>query len=143
MKRARVTQVRVADENNVVTTVQGGRPDVYRRQPCPKCPWRKDAVGEFPAEAFRLSAHTAYDMATSSFACHDSGAEKPAACAGFLLRGASHNLGVRMRAFKGEIDLDQVDDGGHELFDSYRAMAIANGVDSNDPALRRCRANHD
>jgi hypothetical protein len=58
--------------------------------------WRVDANGEFPAEAFRHSASTAYDMAQHTFACHESGSKKPATSAGFLLRGADHNLAVRL-----------------------------------------------
>jgi hypothetical protein len=34
---------------------------------------------------------------------------------------------------------DDVHDGGHDLHDSYRDMAVANGVDPDDPALGRCR----
>nr|WP_245598012.1 DUF6283 family protein [Ottowia thiooxydans] len=64
----------------------------YRRQPCCNCPWRLDAVGEFPAEAFKQSAHTAYDLSVLAFACHQSGSSRPAACAGFLLRGADRGL---------------------------------------------------
>ncbi|WP_455289311.1 DUF6283 family protein [Cupriavidus necator] len=52
-------------------TVEGGKGG-YRRKPCGKCPWRVDATGELPAEAFRHSAETAYDMATHTFACHSS-----------------------------------------------------------------------
>ena len=69
---------------------------LYRRNPCAKCPWRVEAVGEFPAEAFKHSASTAYDMSDRVFGCHDSGTSKPATCAGFQLRGAYHNLRVRM-----------------------------------------------
>jgi hypothetical protein len=60
-------------------------------------------------------------------------------CAGFLLRGAQHNMAVRMACSVGQIDLSQVSDGGHELHDDYRAMAIANGLDPADPRLRGCR----
>lgn len=92
---ARITRIRPADENNQVGTVHGGG-GVYRHQPCPKCPWRVDAVGEFPAEAFRHSANTAYDMAEKTFGCHESGSIKPTTCAGCLLRGGDHNLKVRL-----------------------------------------------
>lgn len=111
----------------------------YRKKPCTTCPWRVDAVGEFPAEAFRHSAPTAYDMAQRVFSCHESGAEKPATCAGFLLRNSANNLAVRIAESTGRIDLSKVSDGGAELFPSYRAMAIANGVDPQDPILQPCR----
>jgi hypothetical protein len=108
-----------------------------RSHPCATCPWRKDAeTGVFPPEVFRHSARTAYDLSTSVFSCHMSGAEKPATCAGFLLRGASDNLSVRMRQCSEDLS------GVHttvDLYDSYRDMAVANGVHPDDPALARCR----
>jgi len=45
-------------------------------------------------EVFRISANTAYDMALLTFACHSTGKRAPATCAGFLLRGADHNLKI-------------------------------------------------
>ena len=124
-----------ADDNHEVVSVSGNGDKKYMRKPCGDCPWRKGATGEFPAEAFRISAHTAYDMAEHSFGCHASGTEKPKTCAGFLLKGSTHNLGVRMRLMKGEYDLSKVSDGGHELFANYKEMAIANGVSPNDESL--------
>lgn len=142
-KPTTITNVRPAGANergelHQVVTVTGGGGG-YRRAPCATCPWRKDSVGEFPAEAFRISASTAYDQAMNKFSCHSSGRKKPATCAGFLLRGARDNIGVRLTIFKGELDLTQVSDGGAELFDGYRSMAIANGVSPDDPALVKCR----
>ena len=134
----KITDIRPAGEDHQVVTVTGGSHG-YRRKPCSTCPWRVDAVGEFPAEAFRHSANTAYDMAGNEFACHQSGRDKPAACAGFLLRGAAHNLTTRLKLMSGRIDLNAVSDDGLELFESYRAMAEANGVESDDPVLMRCR----
>lgn len=136
MTRARVTRRRLAGEDHAVVTVEGGG-DAYRREPCPTCPWRLDATGEFPADAFKLSAHTAYDMAAAMFACHSSGAAKPATCAGFLVAGADHNLSARLGHCRGLYR--DVTDGGHELHPSYRAMAVANGVDPADPVLAPCR----
>lgn len=134
----RITRVRPAGKDHQVVTLEGGRKSAYRREPCPDCPWRVDATGKFPAEAFRHSAGTAYDMAQHTFACHQSGAEKPATCAGFLLRGADHNLTIRMKRITGDIK-DDVTDGGNLLHDNYRSMAIANGVDRHDPLLEKCR----
>lgn len=124
-----------------VTSLHGGT-DGYRKKPCPECPWRKDAeVGRFPPEAFRQSANTSYDMAGRMFACHMSGAEKPATCAGFLLRNADHNMGARLAMMSGRIDPTQITDDGVDLYESYRAMAVANGVDPDDPVLDQSRAN--
>jgi len=136
-----ILRVRYADRRHrVVTVVNKRKRHSYRRAPCEQCPWRQDQVGAFPAEAFRISAPTCYDAAMHTFACHMSGPKAPATCAGFLLsESATHNLLVRIaQAHKG-LDLDEVTDGGLELFASYRAMAVANGVASDDPALERIR----
>lgn len=98
-------------------------------------------IGTFPAEAFRLSANTAYDASLHQFACHESGLDKPATCAGFLLRNADNNIGTRLAAMRGEIDFAVLEDPGDELFLSYREMAVANGVSLDDPVLAPCRAN--
>lgn len=125
---------RLADENNAVVTVVGG--EGHCRVPCPECPWRPENAGNFPAEAFRISAPTAYDMADRTFACHMAGTERPTTCAGALLSsGGEHNLAVRMRILKGDFRWDDVSDGDADLFESYRDMAEANGVDPDDPVL--------
>jgi len=131
------TRARPAGPDHQVVTLEGGS-GLYRREPCSDCPWRKDATGEFPPEAFVHSAPTAYDMADATFACHQQGKKKPATCAGFLLRGSQHNMTVLLGLITGRYKLD-VEDGGVELHDNYRAMAIANGVDPAHPALRPCR----
>ncbi len=77
-------------------------------------------------------------MSSHQFGCHESGTGKPATCAGFLLHGAHHNLAVRLAFLKGEL-ADDVNDGGNELFESYRDMAVANGVDPGSPSLKACR----
>lgn len=132
-----IVSVKQADaEHLVLSTV--GRTWVNRRTPCAQCPWRKDADGVFPPEAFRESAATAYDQSTETFGCHDSGIQRPAVCAGFLLRGAENNRTVRLAKAFGIYD-GQVQDLGLELHESYRAMAIANGVDPDDSTLQDCR----
>lgn len=127
------------NDHQVVTVISRYDEDQrrYCRKPCAKCPWRQDAVGEFPAEAFRHSAGTAYDMATHTFACHAVGKENPKICAGFLIRGSDHNLTVRLERMAG--NFHDVVDGGINLFDNYRDMAIANGVEVDDPILLPCR----
>lgn len=135
---AEIVNVRPAGPEHQVLTVVGRAG--YRRRPCGTCPWRLDQVGVFPAEAFRHSARTAYDGAEEAFGCHESGADAPQDCAGYLLVGAAHNLTVRIKIREGEIDPEQITDGGHPLHESYRAMAVANGVPPDDPALRACRS---
>lgn len=139
-KNKEIVDVREAGENHRVVTISGEHAG-HCKKPCPTCPWRKDAVGIFPAQAFRHSAPTAYDAAPTLFACHTSGVAQGKICAGFLLRNALNNLAYRIGFAKGRFR--NVSDGGHELFDSYREMAIANGVDPNDPVLTACRSNSD
>jgi hypothetical protein len=127
----------------VVTIASGGTGDhAHCLRPCPQCPWRLDSpVGAFPAEAFRHSAATAYDMAQTVFSCHMAGTGRPLTCAGFLLRGSMHNLVIRLAQIRGRLEFSKVSDGGAPLYASYRAMAIANGVAPDDPVLERCRSN--
>ncbi|WP_460699106.1 DUF6283 family protein [Nocardia thraciensis] len=118
-----------------MVTVQGGDRDDYRQTPCATCPWLRDSpIGMFPPEVFRHSARTAYDLSQHRFGCHTSGSDDPATCAGLLLRGAQHNLAVRMHG----PDTDGIS-CDRPLYDSYREMAIANGVDPDDPMLAPCR----
>lgn len=134
-----VTEIRPADEHNQVLTVVGGDA-AYRRRPCDGCPWRKSQTGGFPAEAFRHSANTAEDMSRHTFGCHEAGIARPKVCAGFLLRGAEHNVSVRMKAMSGAIDFDSlVEPDDDDLHEGYISMAVANGVPREDPALERCR----
>jgi hypothetical protein len=138
MAKAIVTKITPVDDNHEVVSTRSS--DVnYMKKPCRDCPWKKSAAGVFPAEAFRVSAHTSYDMAPETFACHSAGTKKPKTCAGFLLRGATHNLSVRLQAMRGDIDFTLISDGGHALFENYKAMAIANGVSPDDPCLQRSR----
>ena len=139
---------RMAGDDHAVVTVSGGG-QRYRRRVCSDCPWRKDAVGIFPAEAFRHSANTGTDGARLSdaasvdgalhtFACHQAGTEKPATCAGYILKG-DDGIGWRIAVATGKFDPRQVRAGGAALFDSYFDMAVANGVPAGDPALDGCR----
>lgn len=139
-EQVHITERRTAGSNHEVLTLQGG--SGYRRTVCEQCPWRIENAGDFPAEAFRHSASTSYDASQKTFACHMHTAEKPLVCAGFLLRNSANNLSVRMATASGRIDLEQVRecDG---LFDSYKEMAVANGVPEDDPILAACRADSD
>jgi hypothetical protein len=140
-KPSKVLQSRSAGPNHAVVSYEGKGDHMHR--PCEQCPWRKDVpTGTFPAEAFRISAPTSYDAATRMFACHMSGADgrMPATCAGFLLANSVNNIGVRMKMAMGTLDMSKVS-ADMELYESYRAMAEANGVDPDDPALKPCRGN--
>jgi Family of unknown function (DUF6283) len=111
----------------------------YRHEPCAECPWRRDVpTGHFPPERFKALANTAYDMSCVQFACHLSAENRPRTCTGFLLRGAEHNLAVRIHKSYGRIDPARLR-ASVPLYNSYRQMAVANGVDPDDPALEQCR----
>ena len=130
---------RVGGEDFAVTTVRTDAQDkACQKRPCAQCPWVKGRVGVFPPDAYRHSARTAYDMAQTTFACHMTGTENPTTCAGFLLRGATHNLSVRLSRRLSEGVL-QAEDGGEDLYANYREMAVANGVPADDPILGPCR----
>lgn len=145
MSKARITAIRYVGANkrgeqHAVNQIEGGPGHAHRLSPCPTCPWRKSAVGEFPADAFKVSAPTCYDVALTTFACHASGAKKPATCAGFLLSdSAQHNMMVRMKQRDGRLDMRKIKRNRARLFKTYREMAVANGVDPNDPVLAPCR----
>lgn len=124
-------------DDHAVSTIKGGN-SAYRKKPCSDCPWKVSSTGVFPAMAFEHSAITAFDMSSHQFGCHQSGVSKPAACAGFLLAGSAHNLATRLARIKGEVKND-VQNGGNELYPSYREMAIGNGVSPDNPILSRCR----
>lgn len=109
---------------------------LHAKTPCAECPWRRDVpVGKFPAERYRLLAPTAYDMAVSVFACHMSKDEKPFACAGFLIMSAAHNFSVRMA----RINIRDAVKSPYPLYETYRRLAIANGVSARDASLKQCR----
>lgn len=109
----------------------------HPKKPCGECPWRKDvATGRFPVLKFQRLANTAWDRSPVLFACHKTPDDKPIACTGFLLRGADHNLSVRLH----KVDVNSISDGGYSLYEGYTQMAVANGVDPQDPSLARCRS---
>lgn len=134
-----------ADDVWGVSTLQSDRTNGkwHCTKPCADCPWRKDApIGRFPAEAFRLSAKTAYDASDRTFACHMAGSIEPKTCAGFLLSNSVNNLAVRVAMLKGQYNPDDVS-SDVPLYESYREMAIANGVPEDDPMIAPCRADWD
>jgi hypothetical protein len=138
--KPKIVRARRAGRKHQVVTIHGKADGDrgYALSPCATCPWRKDSVGVFPAQAFRISAHTAYDASLVTFACHSTGAERPRDCAGFILKGSLHNVRARMNRADGKYQ--DVIDGGHKLFSSYREMAIANGVSPEDPIIKPCRS---
>lgn len=112
---------------------------VAQRRPCAECPWRRDVEpGQFGPDRFRALAGTAEDRSTTLFACHKSAEGGEIVCAGFLARGAEHNLSVRFAYARGE--LEPLDRGeGFDLVEDYREMAVRNGVPADAPELENCR----
>lgn len=107
----------------------------HAKIPCAECPWRTDVpAGKFPPERYVALASTAYDMASTVFACHMSKDGSEFACAGFILKSSVHNFRCRMA----RAPFDEVR-SPYPLFETYRELAVANGVDEYDPALRNCR----
>lgn len=107
----------------------------HAKIPCAECPWRTDVpVGKFPPERYVALAPTAYDMGGTVFACHMSKEGGEFACAGFILQSSAHNFRCRMA----HMSFDDVR-SPYPLFETYRELAIANGVDEYDPALHDCR----
>ncbi|WP_234431273.1 DUF6283 family protein [Streptomyces sp. NRRL F-5053] len=147
---ARPTIVRTlpADDEWGVTTITGCTPAAQPR-PCggahpttgdEPCPWRRDAPrGQFPAEAYRQSAHTSYPNTNNAFACHSSTPERLKVCAGWLLRAGHHNPHIQKRLESGDLTFPELP-AGIELYTDYREMAIANGVAPDDPFLELCGA---
>lgn len=104
-------------------------------KPCAECPWRRDVpVGKFPPERFEVLASTAYDLSGTVFACHMSKEGGEFACAGFILQSSAHNMACRLA----RMPFDDVR-SEYPLFETYREMAIANGVDADSPLLNACR----
>lgn len=151
-----------AGADHAVVTVSGGG-HTFRARPCGECPWRKDLVGTFPPEAFRLSANTGaehvyaeealkqglpgdgettlnkkFNEVSHTFGCHSAGVERPQTCAGYIVSGKD-SLSWRIAVAVGKFDPTRVSDDGIELFGSYYDMAVANGVSPDDPALAACR----
>jgi hypothetical protein len=107
----------------------------HAKIPCAECPWRTDVpVGKFPPVRFETLASTSYDLAGTVFACHMSKEGGEFACAGFVLQSSAHNMRCRLAG----MPFDDVK-SPHPLFETYREMAIANGVDEDSPALDNCR----
>ena len=57
-------------------------------------------------------------------------------------RADANNEVVTIKASMGKIDFEQIVDPGG-LFGSYREMAVANGVDPDDPVIASCRGDRD
>jgi uncharacterized protein DUF6283 len=111
------------------------------REPCKSCPYRRDApLGLWHRSEFEnLLAHDANELHGAMFGCHKDRERPPEErrfCVGWLLdqkrRGLpSIQLRLQLRVGGDEAlarALDEITDGGNELYPSVRAMCLANGV---------------
>jgi hypothetical protein len=111
----------------------------YQKRLCVECPWRRSTpVGKFSADKYRELAGTAEDMSQRVFTCHMTPEHKPNACAGWIQQQGGHNLTIRMALIGGSLDLSEIE-AEPNLYANYREIAIANGVDEDDPALEDIR----
>ena len=106
------------------------------RQPCKSCPYRRDVrLGFWQGIEFKdLLAHDSNQFG-NMFGCHE-GNKKPVEdrdfCAGWVLdqkRRGIPNLQFRLAVIQDSkvgTMLNEITDGGHELYDSIREMAEAN-----------------
>ncbi len=120
----------------------------HPKRPCADCPFRLDApVGHFPAcryEALRGTSSTPAGhpgFGAPMFACHATPEGRETACAGWLAIEGHAHVGVRMAVATGRLDPSSLVPGDDwpELFPSFLAMAEANGVPPDHPALAPCR----
>lgn len=110
------------------------------REPCESCPYRRDAKLEHwdPIEFETLLANNANEMYGPVYGCHGSKklAEGPTVCGGWLLdqkRRGLPAIQLRLTLMKNPeavTALEEVNDGGHELYDSIQEMCEDNGVEA-------------
>ncbi len=112
--------VHQAGPDQVAQIVDGDTPIVARHEVCKGCPWRKSNCGNFSPEAFETSKNTCEPDSVNLFMCHESGWEKPAVCAGFIIANPDHRS-IKVLAEAGVIDQTRT----HEpeaMYESYEAM---------------------
>lgn len=108
------------------------------KEPCKSCPYRRDApLGFWHPEEFDKLVDSERSQMGSVFACHGTKSNM-SVCAGWLLKQRDNGIPsivLRLQLMRNQeaVDcLNQVSDGGHELYDSVDEM-----IDANE-ALGRC-----
>jgi len=105
------------------------QPGFKQTRTCDECPWRKDVPpGRFPKERFIALRVSVKQGFFPLFACHKSPEEAPCACAGYLMVEGENNFFVRLAVIEGRFDPKKLEVTA-PLYESYREMALANGVD--------------
>lgn len=113
----------------------------HRKYPCSECPWQvKAEPGKFPASRYEQLRSTCRPDAAGipplpgspMFGCHvgDPGTGEDLACAGWLVVEGHRHMGVRVAVMDGRLPTEALDRGDNwpELYESYEAMAEANGA---------------
>ena len=109
------------------------------KKPCASCPYRKDVPVQtwHRSEFENILAEDADDLGGATYGCHKyrfRPAEEQTFCAGWLLDQKQRRYpSIQLRLFlvTNGITADQLDeitDGGHDLYRSIKAMCLANGV---------------
>lgn len=114
------------------------------RTPCGSCPYRIDApLGLWDEQHFRdLERNDADEIFGAIYGCHATRKRgEPSVCAGWLLDQIRRGIpSIQMRlalARDRRLDLEELSDGGHVLYDSIADMVAAN---DRVYALQRKRA---
>ena len=104
------------------------------KEPCPSCPYRRDAKLEHWHRAeFQRLLHTEEDVLGTLYACHCT-RKDPSVCVGWLLdqrRRGYPSIMLRLVLVQDDEALrwaEDASDGGHDLYDSVVEMCEANGV---------------
>lgn len=108
--------------------------------PCENCPYRKDAPRRmWHRKEFESVLQAEQSELGSTFACHkhaNLAKKKRGFCAGWLLDQVKRGLpSIQLRLYlithpEAVAALDEVSDGGHEMFATVEEMCRANGVRS-------------
>ena len=111
-------------------------------EPCASCPYRTDAKLEFwhPGEFVNLQEQDANEYGGAIFGCHGTRKlpEGPSVCAGWLLDQKRRNIpSIQLRlclmvSEEARDCLEEVNDGGHDLYDSIEEMCEANNIPTRE-----------
>lgn len=109
---------------------------------CDACPWLKSSpAGQFTVERYISLAETSLQGWGSIFACHKTpeGHDRP--CAGWLKVDAEENLNVRLQRAMGTLPRAEEIEATGPLYESYGAMAEANGLSAEMVDSLQVRSN--
>lgn len=106
----------------------------FIKKPCKNCPWKRSSnpsgsdIPNFSMELMEGLKSTVPDpfnpLETRVFACHDSKEGKDKVCAGYLARGGTDNIHVRLMAMNEEVNIYILAEEAskEDLFDSFNEM---------------------